>query len=134
MHKPINTSMMHDLIVFIFLLIIYFQMKCSHVMINGKITYKGKKILLLFLLKNGYYRWSIVQWIRAIWQFAFQAPSGPPFSGCGRFGASHSHLHHYINRRVGAELPQHSLPLHCAVEKFNHSRSFFTAFSSGPSF
>jgi hypothetical protein len=29
------------------------------------------------------------------------------------------------------KLPQHSLPLHCcAVEKFNHSRSFFTAFSS----
>jgi hypothetical protein len=55
MHKPINTSMMHDLIVFIFLLIIYFQMKCSHVMINGKITYKGKEILLLFLLQNGYY-------------------------------------------------------------------------------
>jgi Fe-S cluster assembly ATPase SufC len=57
MHKPINTSMMHDLIVFIFLLIIYFQMKCSHVMINGKITYKGKEILLLFLLQNGYYKW-----------------------------------------------------------------------------
>jgi hypothetical protein len=56
MHKPINTSMMHDLIVFIFLLIIYFQMKCSHVMINGKITYKGKEILHLFLLQNGYYR------------------------------------------------------------------------------
>jgi hypothetical protein len=48
--------MMHDLIVFIFLLIIYFQMKCSHVMINGKITYKGKEILLLFLLQNGYYK------------------------------------------------------------------------------
>jgi hypothetical protein len=24
-------------------------MKCSHVMINGEITYKGKKFLLLFL-------------------------------------------------------------------------------------
>jgi hypothetical protein len=47
---------MHDLIVFIFLLIIYFQMKCSHVMINGKITYKGKEIILLFLLQNGYYK------------------------------------------------------------------------------
>jgi hypothetical protein len=55
MLTPINTSMMHDLIVFIFLLIIYFQMKCSHVMTNGKITYKGKEILLLFLLQNGYY-------------------------------------------------------------------------------
>jgi hypothetical protein len=32
---------------------------------------------------------------------------------------------------VGVELPQHSLPLHCcAVKKFNHSRSFFTALSS----
>ena len=31
-------------------------MKCSHVMINGKITYKGKEILLLFLLQNGYYK------------------------------------------------------------------------------
>jgi hypothetical protein len=27
------------------------------VMINGKITYKGKEILLLFLLQNGYYKW-----------------------------------------------------------------------------
>jgi hypothetical protein len=34
-------------------------------------------------------------------------------------------LQHYINRRVGEELPRHSLPLHCcAVKKFNHSRSF----------
>jgi hypothetical protein len=29
------------------------------------------------------------------------------------------------------KLPHHSLPLHCcAAEKFNHSRSFFTALSS----
>jgi hypothetical protein len=33
------------------------------------------------------------------------------------------------------KLPQHSLPLHyCAVEKFNHSQSFFTVFSNEPSF
>jgi hypothetical protein len=75
--------------------------------------------------------WSTVQCIRAIWRFTFQTPSGPPFSGCGRFGGSPSHLQHYINRRIGVELPQHSLPLHCyAVKKFNHSRSFFTALSS----
>jgi hypothetical protein len=28
-------------------------------MINGEITYKGKKILLLFLLQNGYYNTSL---------------------------------------------------------------------------
>jgi hypothetical protein len=28
------------------------------VMINGKITYKGKEILLLFLLQNGYYNFA----------------------------------------------------------------------------
>jgi hypothetical protein len=67
MHKPINTSMMHDLIVFIFLLIIYFQMKCSHVMINGKITYKGKEVLLLFLLQNGYYTFSVLPSSDSCW-------------------------------------------------------------------
>jgi hypothetical protein len=36
-------------------IIICFQMKCSHVMKNGEITYKGKEILLLFLLQNRYY-------------------------------------------------------------------------------
>jgi hypothetical protein len=44
---------------------------------------------------------------------------------CRRPGGSPSHLQHYINRRVGEELPQQSLPLHCCVvKKFNHSRSF----------
>jgi hypothetical protein len=39
------------------------------------------------------------------------------------------------SRRVGVKLPHHLLPLHCcAVEKFNHSRSFFTAFWSEQSF
>jgi hypothetical protein len=69
------------------------------------------------------------------------AGSGPPisgcewlFGGCRRLGDSPSHLQHYINRRVGVKLPHHSLPLHCCVvEKFNHSRSFSTAFSSEPS-
>jgi hypothetical protein len=67
---------------------------------------------------------------------------GPPFSGCGwllsgcgRLDDSPSHLQHYINRRIGVKLPQHSLPLHCcAAEKFNHSRSFLIAFSSKASF
>jgi hypothetical protein len=37
----------------------------------------------------------------------------------------HLPLQHYINRRVGEELPHHSLPLHCcAVKKFDHNRSF----------
>jgi hypothetical protein len=49
---------------------------------------------------------STAQLVRAVWRFAFP-------------------LQHYINRRVGEELPQHSLPSHCcAVKKFNHSRSF----------
>jgi hypothetical protein len=56
MHTPINTSMMHDLIVFIFLLVIYFQMKCSHVMINGKIHIQRKGNSPFFLLQNGCYK------------------------------------------------------------------------------
>jgi hypothetical protein len=49
---------------------------------------------------------SPVQRVRASWRFTFP-------------------LQHYINRRVGEELPQHSLSLHCcAVKKFDHSRSF----------
>jgi hypothetical protein len=62
---------------------------------------------------------------------------GPPFSGCGRLFSvcerlddSPSHLQHYINRRVGVKLPQHSLLLYrCAAEKFDHSRSLFIVFS-----
>jgi hypothetical protein len=49
---------------------------------------------------------------------------GPPFSGCkrlfvrcGRLDDSPSHLRHYINRRVGVKLPQHSLLLHCFAAK-----------------
>jgi hypothetical protein len=39
-------------------------------------------------------------------------------------------LQHYINRQVGEELPQHSLPSHgCAVKIFNHSRSFLYCIS-----
>jgi hypothetical protein len=62
------------------------------------------------LLRNDYnipsVERSTVQRVQAAWRFAFP-------------------LQHYINRRVGEELPQHSLPLHCcSVKKFNHSRSF----------
>jgi hypothetical protein len=49
---------------------------------------------------------STVQRVQAAWQFTFP-------------------LQDYINRRVGEELPHHSLSLHsCAVKKFDHSRSF----------
>jgi hypothetical protein len=55
----------------------------------------------------------------------FHASNGPPLSECKRPSGSPSPLQHYINRRVGEELPQHSLSLHyCAVKKFNRSRSF----------
>jgi hypothetical protein len=51
--------------------------------------------------------WSTVQRVQAIWRFTF-----PPAA--------------LYERRVGAELPQHSLPLHyCAVKNFNHSGSSF---------
>jgi hypothetical protein len=64
-------------------------------------------------------------------------PCGPPFSECERlFGGcrwlddSHSHLQHYINRRVGVKLPQYSLLSYCcAAENFDHSRSIFFVFS-----
>jgi hypothetical protein len=49
---------------------------------------------------------------------------GPPFSECrrlfircGRLGDSPSRLQHYINRRVGVKLPQHSLLLHYFAAK-----------------
>jgi hypothetical protein len=61
---------------------------------------------------------------------------GPPFSGCEQLFAwcknpddSPSYLQHYINRRVGVKLPQHSLLLHYFAAKIsNHSRSLIFAF------
>jgi hypothetical protein len=54
MHTKMKTSMMHDLIVFIFLLVIYFQTKCSHVMINGKNSHiKERKFSFYFFYKMG---------------------------------------------------------------------------------
>jgi hypothetical protein len=38
--------------------------------------------------------------------------------GAGDLADSPSHLRHYINRRVGVKLPQHSLLLHCFTAKF----------------
>ena len=60
---------------------------------------------------------------------------GPPRSGCEQLFAwcknpddSPSYLQHYINRRVGVKLSQHSLLLHCFAAKiFNHSRSLSLA-------
>jgi hypothetical protein len=65
------------------------------------------------------------------------APCGPPFSECERLFSgcrwlddSPSHMQHYINRRVGVKLPQHSLLSYCcAAKKFDHSRSLFFVFS-----
>ena len=49
---------------------------------------------------------------------------GPPFSGCGRLfvwcgrlDVLPSLMRHYIKRRVGVKLPQHSLLLHCFAAK-----------------
>jgi hypothetical protein len=61
---------------------------------------------------------------------------GPPFSGCEQLFAwcknpddTPYYLQHYINRRVGVKLPQHSLLLHCFAAKIsNHSRSLIFAF------
>jgi hypothetical protein len=66
---------------------------------------------------------------------------GPPFSGCEQLFAwcknpddSPSYLQHYINRRVGVKLPQHSLLLHCFAAKiFNNSRSLTFAFKRSSS-
>jgi hypothetical protein len=38
-------------------------------------------------------------------------------SGVKDFDDSPSYLQHYINRRVGVKLPQHSLLLHCFAAK-----------------
>jgi hypothetical protein len=65
------------------------------------------------------------------------APCGPPFSECERLfdgcrwlDDSPSHVQHYINRRVGVKLPQHSLLSYCcAAEKFDHCQSLFFVFS-----
>jgi hypothetical protein len=44
--------------------------------------------------------------------------AGDCLFGAGDLVDSPSHLRHYINRRVGVKLPQHSLLLHCFAAKF----------------
>jgi hypothetical protein len=43
--------------------------------------------------------------------------AGGRLSGAEDLDDSPSHLRHYINRRVGVKLPQHSLLLHCFAAK-----------------
>jgi hypothetical protein len=92
MHTKMKTSMMHDLIVFIFLLVIYFQTKCSHVMINGKNSHiKERKFSFYLFYKMGitpckitltpftFINNSIVILRGLIWLFIFKLV---PFFGC----------------------------------------------------
>jgi hypothetical protein len=65
-----------------------------------------------------------LQQLRAPWRFTFSDPVAHRSVSVGDclFGArdlddSPSHLRHYINRRVGVKLPQHSLLLHCFAAK-----------------
>jgi hypothetical protein len=65
-----------------------------------------------------------LQQLRAPWQFTFSDPvahrsvnAGDCLSGAENLNDSPSHLRHYINRRVGVKLPQHSLLLHCFAAK-----------------
>jgi hypothetical protein len=44
--------------------------------------------------------------------------AGDCLFGAGDLADSPSHLQHYINRRVGVKLPQHSLLLYCFGAKF----------------
>jgi hypothetical protein len=60
-----------------------------------------------------------LQQLRAPWRFTLSnhvahrsASAGDCLFGAGVFDDSPSHLRHYINGRVGVELPQHSLLLH----------------------
>jgi hypothetical protein len=45
------------------------------------------------------------------------ASAGDCLLGAGDLDDSPSPLQHYINRRVGVKLPQHSLLLHCFAAK-----------------
>jgi hypothetical protein len=65
-----------------------------------------------------------LQQLRAPWRFTFPDPvahrslsMGDCFSGVEDLDDSPSHLRHYINRRVGVKLPQHSLLLYCCAAK-----------------
>ena len=65
-----------------------------------------------------------MQQLRASWRFTFSGSVAHRSVSAGDclFGAEDlddppSHLRHYINRRVGVKLPQHSLLLHCFAAK-----------------
>jgi hypothetical protein len=65
-----------------------------------------------------------LQQLRVPWRFTSSDPvahrsvsAGGCLSGAGDLDGSPSHLRHYINRRVGVKLPQHSLLLHCFAAK-----------------
>jgi hypothetical protein len=65
-----------------------------------------------------------MQQLRVPWRFTLSDPVAHRSASAGDclFGArdlddSPSHLLHYINRRVGVKLPQHSLLLHYFVAK-----------------
>jgi hypothetical protein len=65
-----------------------------------------------------------LQQLRAPWRFTFSDPvahrsvsAGDCLFGAGDLDDSPSHLRHYINRRVGVKLPQHSLLLRCFAAK-----------------
>jgi hypothetical protein len=65
-----------------------------------------------------------LQHLRAPWRFTFpdhvahsSLSMGGCFSGAEDLDDSPSHLWHYINRRVGVKLPQHSLLLYCRAAK-----------------
>jgi hypothetical protein len=65
-----------------------------------------------------------LQQLRAPWRFTFSdsvahrsVSVGGCLPGAEDLDDSPSHLRHYINRRVGVKLPQHSLLLHCFAAK-----------------
>jgi hypothetical protein len=65
-----------------------------------------------------------LQQLRAPWRFTFPDPvahrsvsAGGCLSGTEDLVDSPSHLRHYINRRIGMKLPQHSLLLRCFAAK-----------------
>jgi hypothetical protein len=65
-----------------------------------------------------------MQQLRTSWRFTFSGSmahrsvsAGGYLSNAEDLDDSPSHLRHYINRRVGVKLPQHSLLLHCFAAK-----------------
>jgi hypothetical protein len=74
--------------------------------------------------KGGVFAFAPTQQLRALWRFTFSDPvahcsvsAGGYLPGAEDLDDSPSHLRHYINKRVGVKLPQHSLLLHCFATK-----------------